>query len=280
MNYQILLKKASSELNSLNIKNPILDSEILLANSLKISREKLILNLNKDISNEEKNFFNILLNKRKKKEPIAYIFNNKEFWKTNFFVNRSVLIPRPDTEILVEESLKYLQNDKKYQILDIGTGSGCILISILKERKKCRGTGIDLSKEAIKIAEINAKIQQLQNRVNFIYSGVDKFLSSKYDLIVSNPPYIKTCELKNLNEDIKNYEPIMALDGGSDGLSETKKIIIRSSELLKRGGRLVLEIGHCQLSSVANMLKENKYYINNICKDLAGKTRCITSIKI
>jgi len=280
MNYQILLKKAANELSSLNIKNPILDSEILLANSLKISREKLILNLNKDISNEEKNFFNILLNKRKKKEPIAYIFNNKEFWNTNFFVNRSVLIPRPDSEVLVEESLKYLQNDKKYQVLDIGTGSGCILISILKERKKCKGTGIDLSKEAIKIAEINAKIQQLQNRVNFIYSGVDKFLSSKYDLIVSNPPYIKTCELKNLNEDIKNYEPIMALDGGSDGLSEIKKIIIRSSELLKRGGRLVLEIGHGQLNSVLNMIKEKKYYINNISKDLAGNTRCITSIKI
>ena len=280
MNYQILLKKAANELSSLNIKNPILDSEILLANSLKISREKLILNLNKDISNEEKNFFNILLNKRKKKEPIAYIFNNKEFWNTNFFVNRSVLIPRPDSEVLVEESLKYLQNDKKYQVLDIGTGSGCILISILKERKKCKGTGIDLSKEAIKIAEINAKIQQLQNRVNFIYSGVDKFLSSKYDLIVSNPPYIKTCELKNLNEDIKNYEPIMALDGGSDGLSEIKKIIIRSSELLKRGGRLVLEIGHGQLNSVLNMIKEKKYYTNNISKDLAGNTRCITSIKI
>jgi len=280
MNYQILLKKASNELRSLNIKNPILDSEILLANSLKITREKLMLNLNKDISNEEMNFFNILLNKRKKKEPIAYIFNNKEFWKTNFFVNHSVLIPRPDTELLVEESLKYLQYNKEYQVLDIGTGSGCILISILKERKKCKGTGIDLSKEAIKIAKINAKIQQLQNRANFIYSGVDKFLSSKYDLIVSNPPYIKTCELKNLNEDIKNYEPIMALNGGPDGLSETKKIIIRSSELLKRNGKLVLEIGHGQLSSVVNMLKEKKYYINDISKDLAGKTRCITSIRI
>ena len=280
MNYQILLKKASKELKSISVSNPILDSEILLSNALKISREKMLLNLNKKITQSEIDKFNKLLIKRKKKEPIAYIFGSKEFWKTTFVINQSVLIPRPETELLVEQSLKYLKKNRDYKVLDIGTGSGCILISILKERTKCKGIGIDFSKEAIKVAKINAKMQQLENRIKFVYSDVDKFLSSKYDLIVSNPPYIKTCELKNLNEDIKNYEPIMALDGGSDGLSEIKKIIIRSSELLKRGGRLVLEIGHGQLNSVVNMIKEKKYYINNISKDLAGNTRCITSIKI
>jgi len=280
MNYQILLKKASKELKSISVSNPILDSEILLSNALKISREKMLLNLNKKITQSEIDKFNKLLIKRKKKEPIAYIFGSKEFWKTTFVINQSVLIPRPETELLVEQSLKYLKKNRDYKVLDIGTGSGCILISILKERTKCKGIGIDFSKEAIKVAKINAKMQQLENRIKFVYSDVDKFLSSKYDLIVSNPPYIKTSELRDLDEDIKNYEPILALNGGPNGLLEIKKVIKKSSILLKIKGKLIFEIGHSQLSNVIKMLKQNKFYINDVRKDLSGKNRCIICSKI
>ena len=280
MNYQILLKKASKELKSISVSNPILDSEILLSNALKISREKMLLNLNKKITQSEIDKFNKLLIKRKKKEPIAYIFGSKEFWKTTFVINQSVLIPRPETELLVEQSLKYLKKNRDYKVLDIGTGSGCILISILKERTKCKGIGIDFSKEAIKVAKINAKMQQLENRIKFVYSDVDKFLSNKYDLVVSNPPYIKKCEITKLDGDVKNYEPFVALNGGSDGLLETRRVIKASSRLLKNRGKLILEIGYDQLQEIKKMLEYNKFYINNVSRDLAGRNRCVTSTKI
>ena len=280
MNYQTIINRAANILRNNSILNPYLDSEILLSNILHTTREKLLLNLEKQITLHERKKFDIVIEKRKKKEPLAYILSKKEFWNTNFIINNSVLIPRPDTEILVQEALNYLKIDRKYQILDIGTGSGCILISVIKERKTSKGIGIDVSKYAIHIAKNNAKIQQLQNRIKFIHSDIDKFYSIKYDLILSNPPYISRLNLKRLSEDIRNYEPILALDGGSDGYSKITNVVKKSSKLIKIKGKLILEIGFGQLSKSVKILKQNGFYINKVSKDLAGKSRCIISTKI
>ena len=280
MNYQTIINRAANILRNNSILNPYLDSEILLSNILHTTREKLLLNLEKQITLHERKKFDIVIEKRKKKEPLAYILSKKEFWNTNFIINNSVLIPRPDTEIMVQEALNYLKIDRKYQILDIGTGSGCILISVIKERKTSKGIGIDVSKYAIHVAKNNAKIQQLENRIKFIHSDIDKFYSIKYDLILSNPPYISRLNLKRLSEDIRNYEPILALDGGSDGYSKITNVVKKSSKLIKIKGKLILEIGFGQLSKSVKILKQNGFYINKVSKDLAGKSRCIISTKI
>ncbi len=153
------------------------------------------------------------------------------------------------------------------------------LISILQERKKCIGTGLDISNKAIKIAKTNAKIQHLENRIKFIKSDIDNFFSNKNDLIISNPPYISSSSLNSLDEDIKKYEPNEALDGGPSGLSKIEKVIKRSSKLIKINGKLILEIGFDQLNKVSKIIMKNGFYIKNVKKDLSGKNRCITSIK-
>ena len=218
--------------------------------------------------------------KTKKNKPIAYIIGKKEFWKTEFVINRSVLVPRPETELIVEEALNLLKDKRNVNLLDIGTGSGCILISILKIKKKWHGTGVDLSKNAIKVAKTNAKIQQLENRIRFVHSDIDKFIASKYDLIISNPPYISKFKLRRLEKDVRDYEPRMALDGGLKGLSEIEKVIKKSSKLLKNKGTLIIEIAPEQKNCLTRILKINDFHIKKISKDLSGKDRCIISTKI
>ena len=280
ISYQKLLNQSANYLKINSISNYFLDSEILLSNVLKISREKLLLNLDKKIDNLKLKSFKLDLELRKKKKPIAYIVGKKEFWKTEFLLNNSVLIPRPDSELIVEETLDNTRSDKIYNILDIGTGSGCIIISVIKERNKSYGIGIDISKEAARIAKTNAKIQQLKNRIKIIHSDIDNFFSNKYDLILSNPPYIKKCICNSLDEGIRNFEPKLALDGGLDGYSIIKKVIKKSSKLIKINGKLILEIGEGQFYKTREILKKNGFYVFKISKDLAGKKRCITSIKI
>jgi release factor glutamine methyltransferase len=279
MDYKTILNQASNLLKNYRIKSARLDSELLLSSSLKISRESLLLNLNKEIKINENKKFKLLLEKRAKKVPVAYILGYKDFWKSKFLVNNSVLIPRPETELIVEEALNYLPKSKYKKILDIGTGSGCILISILLERQKSIGAGLDISKNAIKIAKINAKLQQVHNRITFVNTDVDKYNLGKYDLIVSNPPYIERVKISRLEEDIKNFEPKSALDGGHDGYSKIKKVIKKSSDILKRKGNLILEIGYDQAYNTSLLLQKYGFYINKVSKDLSNKDRCIVSTK-
>jgi len=166
------------------------------------------------------------------------------------------------------------------RILDIGTGSGCILLSLLKERRNFIGTGIDISKKALNVARFNAKLHQLSNRVKFFNSDVDKFLIGKYDLVVSNPPYIKKNNIKYLEKDVVSYEPELALDGGKTGFSKISKVICRASSLLKKNGKLILEIGFDQKNKVIEILKKNRFYIDKIAKDYAKRDRCIISTKL
>ena len=280
MNIQTLLNQASKTLKQLSNTSSKLDSEILLSKIIKKNRKYLILNSNEELKKENIKSFDYLVKRRKKGEPIAYLINKKEFWKQNFYINQNVLIPRPDTETLVEETLKLFNVNSKLNMLDIGTGSGCILLSILKERRNFFGTGIDISKKAINVARFNAKMHQLSNRVKFYNSDVDKFLIGKYDLILSNPPYVKRQDLKYLEVDVKGFEPKLALDGGKDGFLKTTKVISKTSTLLKRNGRFILEIGFGQKNRILSILKQNNFFINKVVKDYGKNDRCVISTKI
>ena len=280
MNYNQILKNGENYLKKNKIKNAHLDVELILSKVLNRNREEIILNLDNKLKNTDIIKFKYYLLRRCQNEPMAYILGYKYFWKHKFLTNKSVMIPRPETELVVEETLKYLQNDKSKKILDIGTGSGCIVVSLVKERPKCTATAIDISINAINVAKTNAKLHHLENKINFINIDIDKYKSYNYDLIISNPPYINSIELNRLDNDIKSHEPKLALFGGSDGFNEIKKVIIKSKKLLKRKGKLIIEIGHKQKNQTVKILNENCFFINKISKDLCGKDRCIVSTKL
>ena len=280
MNIQSAIIEGINKLKRSRIQTAQLDTEILMAKALGKDRKYIVLNNNKDLLNENLEYFKKLIKERSSRKPIAYLTNKKFFWSSEFSVTGDTLIPRPDTELLIEQILNLTRNKRRMNILDIGIGSGCILLTILKERKKFYGTGIDISKDCINISKINAKTLNVEARTKFYKTDVDKFNLGKYDLIVSNPPYINKYNLKYLENDVAKYEPRLALDGGLDGLSEIRKVIKKSSELIKKNGKFILEIGFNQKNKVINLLKDKGFYINSISKDLAKNDRCIVSTKI
>jgi len=280
MNIENTLNEGITILQKNKILNPQLDSEILLSSSIKRDKKHIILNPKKLLNSEQSEKFKSLIERRKKGEPIAYLVNKKEFWKNEFFVNKDVLIPRPDTELIIEQVLNIYSKDAQLQVLDIGTGSGCILLSILKERLNFYGTGIDISKKSINVSKFNAKQLNLMNRVKFIHSSVDNFKIGKYDLIVSNPPYIELLKLKYLEKDVVNFEPKLALSGGLDGFLKIRKVINKVRTLIKKNGKFILEIGFNQKNKVKKILKEEGFYINKAIKDYGNNDRCIISTKI
>ena len=280
MNIQSALTEGLNILKNKSILSAKLDSEILMAKALGKKREYIILNDDKIIKEQNLKYFKKLVHERATRKPIAYLLKKKSFWNSEFYVNKNTLIPRPDTEIILEQILKFTKNKNYLNILDIGVGSGCILLSILKERKNFYGTGIDISRNSLDICKMNAKKLLLDRRVKFFKSDVDKFAIGKYDLVVSNPPYIKTSDLKYLESDVIKFEPKLALDGGLDGLSVIRKVIKKSSELLKKNGKFILEIGFDQKNKVIKLLNNKGFYINSTVKDLANNDRCIISTKI
>ena len=280
MNIENILNKGTSILKASKIANPYLDSEILLSESINRDKKHIILNPKEILENKQLNNFNSLIERRRKGEPIAYLINKKEFWKNEFYVNENVLIPRPDTELIIDQVLKIYSKNSQLQILDIGTGSGCILLSILKERTSFYGTGIDISKKSINVSKFNANRLKLDNRVKFYNSDVDNFKIGKYDLIVSNPPYIELLSLKYLEKNVVNFEPKLALSGGFDGFSKIRKVISKASTLIKKNGKLILEIGFKQRNKVKEILKKEGFYINRTLKDYGNNDRCIISTKI
>ncbi len=280
MNIQSAVIGGANVLKDKSILSAQLDAEILMAKALDKNREYIILNQDKVLNIKNLNYFKKLVRERATRKPIAYLLNKKFFWKSEFYVNENTLIPRPDTEIIIEQILKFTKNKNCLRILDVGVGSGCILLSILQERKNFYGTGIDISKNSLEISKINAKKLLVDERVKFYKSDVDKFAQGKYDLIVSNPPYIKKRDLKYLECDVFNFEPKLALDGGLDGLSVIRNVIKKSSELLKKNGKFILEIGFNQKNKVIKLLNNKGFYINSTVKDLAKNDRCIVSTKV
>ena len=269
-----IIKIGSNLLKEKKIPSYILDSEILLSKTLNKSREQILINLDQELTKKNILVFKEYLQRRSKNEPIAYILQEKEFWSKKFNVNKHTLIPRPETELLVDALLKMYMK-KKISILDIGTGSGCIIISLIGSLKQSIGIGIDISKNAIAIAKKNAAKYKLANKIKFLNKPFENVFGQKFDLIVSNPPYIERKDLKNLSEDIKRYEPRLALDGGNDGLDLIKKIIYKSKDILKIKGTLALEIGNEQIKKVSKILIDNNFRIEHVIKDYRNNVRCV-----
>ena len=280
INFRNTIIKGSEILKKNFIETANIDAELLLSFSIKQSREKILLNLEKKLDCHDVRKYFELIERRKKKEPISLIIGKKTFWKYDFYVNKDVLTPRKETEFLIEEILKLYKNYNKIRVLDIGTGSGCIIISLMKEKIRWSGIAVDISELALKVAKYNAKIQQVENRIKFIKSDIDKFSSNKYDLIVSNPPYINKIRYNNLDLGVKDYEPKKALYGGVDGLRVIEKVVKKSSILLKNNGFLIMEIGLMQYNKTFKILKEKGFYVKKIVKDYQRINRCVVSQKI
>ena len=270
-----LLDLGSNILRSKKIISHRIDSEVILSYILKISREKLLIKEDK-VCNENIIKFRSLISRRLKQEPVAYIIARKEFRSEDFFVDRKSLIPRPETELLIDPIVKIFKN-KNLFFLDIGVGSGCIIFSILKELNHSKGIGIDICKKAVLNAKINLNRFNLKNRVKLLNKSVDQVLNKKFDLVVSNPPYIAKREINRLANDIRKFEPKIALDGGNNGLDVIKKVIYKSKEILKLKGVLALEIGRGQYFSVAKVLEESNFRQIKVVKDYQNNIRCIFS---
>ena len=280
MNIQTLLKEASYLLKKKNIISANLDSEILLSHIIKKNRKYIFLNLKENLDDKYIHQFKNLIKERSLRKPVSYLVEKKNFWKYEFNISKDVLIPRPDTELIVDQALKFTKFKSKQKILDIGVGSGCILLSILCENLDFRGIGIDISKKSIDLCKTNVIKFGLENRVKLFKSNIDNFEYGKYDLIISNPPYIKNSDLKYLEKDVIGFEPKLALDGGFDGVSVIKKVISKSSKLIKKNGKLFLEIAFDQRKVVEKILKKNGFYINKVLRDFAKNERCIISTKL
>ena len=275
-----LLKIGSTTLKEKKIVSFILDSELLLSNVLQTNREDLLLNLSQPVSKKDFFKYSNLIHRRSSHEPVAYILNKKEFWSKFFNVTKDTLIPRPETELMVDQLIKKYKNKKNISILDIGTGSGCIIISLLSELNNSFGVGIDISHRAINIAKKNAINHCIGTKIKFLNISLTKYFNRKHDLIVSNPPYISTIEFKYLSEDIKKFEPRIALDGGNDGLDLIKKVIYKTKDILKINGTLALEIGNRQFRKVSKILINNNFKIEFRINDYQDNIRCIIAKKL
>lgn len=268
-----VLAEASNELKEISGSNSIREARILLEFVLK-NQEKF-LNTNHNISNNDFIIFQRLIKKRLKFQPISQIIGERYFWKNKFFINSDVLDPRPDTETLIEHTLSF---GSFFNILDLGTGSGCIILSLLDEYNAAMGIGVDKSKKALNVAKKNAELLNLNDRVKFQLGNWCDGLDNKFDLIVSNPPYISEKEILGLSNDLINWEPRIALTPKGDGLGAYKNIINGVKNILIPNGRLIFEIGHAQGNEVSNLLKSNNFKEINIVKDINNKDRVISAL--
>ena len=278
-----IISNATIELKKKNIQSARLDAEILLSSVLKSNRLDLVLKKNQKINFKEEQLFNQLLDKRKNNEPVAYIIKNKSFWNEDYYITSGALIPRPETEILIEMICKKIINDKKsLNILDIGCGSGCLLISLLREFSKSRGVGLDISKEALNICKTNINKYNLNHRTKLIHGDMNKIkIVNKFDIIVSNPPYLKNSEYQKLSKDIKQYEPRIALVANQeDGIYYYREIIKKFSSALKVGGLLAFEIGDKQWKEIKRELVNNSFKIIDKYKLINDQIRCVLALKL
>ena len=266
------------KLRDKKIYNPELDLRILLNHSSKIKKQIFLNNFN--INDIDIDYFNSLLQKRLNYEPISKIIKKKNFWKYDFFVNSNVLDPRPETELIIEEVLSNIKDRKKqYKILDIGTGSGCLAICLAKELTNSKITAIDISKTAINVAKKNIKLKKLEHQIDLKLIDINK-IKDRYDIIVSNPPYLTECEYEKAQEEIKNFEPKVALVGGVDGLQIYRILSKKIDYIMTNNSYFVCEIGKGQLDSIKDIFQNTNLILKKISKDLNKIDRTLTFFKI
>ena len=273
-----LIKESLIKLKQKNITSPELDLRILLKHASKKNDEIILSNLNVDNIDIVK--FKSYLQKRINRQPIAKIINKKSFWKNNFYVNNYVLDPRPETELIIEEALNIYRNKNlKLKILDIGTGSGCIAVSLAKEFKNASITAIDISKEALEVAEKNLKIHSCYNQIQLKMIDYEN-INSKFDLIVSNPPYLTNKQFNNADPEVRNFEPKLALVGGDDGLKFYREYSKNIKNLMNKSAYFICEIGINQRQDCEEIFENSGLYLNKIVNDLQGIERILSFSKI
>ena len=279
---QEILQKNYKDLLNHNIQTAKIDSEVILANILNTTRINLITKQDITLNKEQEDLFSKLVERRKQKEPVAYILNKKEFWNENYFVDKRVLIPRPETEILIELLLKKIKDkNKAYKVLDLGCGSGCLLISFLREMRKSQGMGVDISSNALEVAKKNIELHNLNNRAKLVRLDLlTLHTKDKFDVIFSNPPYLSSSDYAKLSDDVKNFEPKQALVGGFNGVLYYKKIIALAQSALKKNGYLALELGDRQYRTISKLLQDHSFRILDKYQLINNEIRCILAAKM
>jgi release factor glutamine methyltransferase len=275
------LKAATDRLAAVGIATARLDAEILLSNTLGCRRMDLLVRRSDEMDKRDLGAFEALIVRRERLEPVAYILREQEFWSLPFRVTPDTLIPRPDTETLVEVVLTAAASQRAPQILDLGTGSGCILLSLLHEMKDAVGIGVDVSDKALDVATENARALGLEGRVTFRHgSWFDPLeAESRFDVIVSNPPYIPTADIAGLMADVREHEPMSALDGGEDGLAPYRLITRQGHAKLMPGGLLAVEVGTGQADDVARLFESAGFFDICVTPDLSGIPRVVSGKK-
>jgi len=281
-----VLKKAEQLLKDAGIKNPRLDAEVLLASVIGIERYRLYVIKNDLLDENTTQKFIDAIKKRCLGFPLQYLVGHQEFYSLNFFVGPEALIPRPETELLVEHVIQWAQNrSKRLEICDMGTGSGCIAVTLAKHIPDAVIYATDISGDALNLARKNAKLHGVSAKITFLkgdlYQPLLEYgLTNKLDAIVSNPPYIPSADLKNLQKEIRDFEPLVALDGGKDGLEFYRKIILGSSRFLKPSGLLALEMGFDQGTRVVGIARKlNIFKSIEIKKDYSNKDRIFLAVR-
>jgi len=258
------------------IETPELDARLVLKEVLSFDDKDLILRENENIPEKFIKKIFAIESRRLKGEPISKIFKKRDFYQSTFLISNDVLDPRPETELIVDIANNFIKKNKVKNILDLGTGSGCILLSLLKENKMINGLGIDISKEAINIAQKNSKKLQLDKQSNFLISNWMSSIKFKYDIVVSNPPYIPRKDIKKLSNSVRNYDPILSLDGGNDGLDCYRVIAKDLKRIINKDAIIIIEIGYNQFLSVIEIFKNNDFKLIKKYNDINGLDRVLT----
>jgi len=274
-----MLKTASAQLKDSGIESPALDSRLLLSHLLKIPVEKIIVG-DFSLNPEQQNEYQKLIARRKNGEPVAYIIGKKEFYGREFKVTQDTLIPRPDSETIINAALEYFPRDSGIKILDLGVGTGCLLLTLLKEFPHSSGFGVDISAAALIVAEENSMNLGLGDRAEFVSGCWGEGLNEKFGLIVSNPPYIRKSDFANLAPEVKNFEPHIALNGGEDGVFCYRELLPQMARMLEDDGIALIEIGKNQKPDLLEVININSLSLVATHKDLAGIERCLVLKKI
>lgn len=273
MEYVVVYKEGAARLRNSGVREAELDARLLLEYVCHTDRNTLLAHPEREVSEEERAKFLTLIERREKREPLQYITKEQEFMGLTFETSVNTLIPRQDTECLVEEAMKNLHDGMA--ILDVCCGTGCILLSLLHYSNDCTGVGVDIDANAVSLAKKNAK--NLGIDATFTVSDLFESVEGTFDLITSNPPYIPTKVIETLDPEVKDYEPVAALDGGEDGLTFYRLIAAKAKQYLKRGGMIFFEIGYDQGEDVSEIMKENGYRHIEVKKDLAGLDRIVSA---